>query len=159
MSRPRSYFLTRGGSLGVGLPGAIGAKLANPKNTVVGIIGDGAAMYTIQALWTAARHDLDVKFVICNNHSYRLLQINLLAYWKESGVEPHPYPLSFDLSKPELRFDDMARSYGIHAARIERPDQVGPAIKQMLEHRGPFLLDVMVEGDVHPELIGVRCGQ
>ncbi|MCI0347355.1 MAG: thiamine pyrophosphate-binding protein, partial [Chloroflexi bacterium] len=54
-TRPRSYFLTRGGSLGVGVPGAIGAKLANPTKTVVGIAGDGGSMYTIQALWTAAR--------------------------------------------------------------------------------------------------------
>ena len=159
VSRPRSYFLTRGGSLGVGMPGTIGAKLANPHKTVVGIIGDGAAMYTIQALWTAVRHDLDVKFVICNNRSYRLLQINLLAYWKERGLEPHQYPLSFDLSKPELHFDEIARSYGIPAARVERPAQVEPAIRQMLDHQGPFLIDVVLEADVRPELIGVRCGQ
>ena len=124
VSRPRSYFLTRGGSLGVGIPGAIGAKLANPDKTVVGITGDGGAMYTIQALWTAVRHGLDVKFVVCNNRSYRLLQINLLAYWKERELEPHQYPLSFDLSKPELRFDEIARSYGIPAARVDRPEQV-----------------------------------
>jgi benzoylformate decarboxylase len=159
VTRPRSYFLTRGGSLGVGIPGAIGAKVANPDKTVIGICGDGGAMYTIQALWTAVRHNLDVKFVICNNRSYRLLQVNLLAYWKERELKPHGYPLSFDLSKPELRFDEMARSYGIEAARIERPDPVGPAIKQMLEHPGPFLVDVVLEGDVHPELIGIRCGQ
>jgi len=159
VGRPRSYFLTRGGSLGVGIPGAIGAKVANPDKMVIGFCGDGGAMYTIQALWTAVRHDLDVKFVVCNNRSYRLLQINLLAYWKERELKPHGYPLSFDLSKPELRFDEIARSYGISAARIERPDQVGPAIKQMLEHPGPFLVDVVLEGDVHPGLIGIRCGQ
>ena len=61
------YFLTRGGSLGVGIPGAIGAKLANPDKTVIGFTGDGGRMYTIQALWTAARHNVDAKFVVCNN--------------------------------------------------------------------------------------------
>jgi benzoylformate decarboxylase len=159
IKRPRSYFLTRGGSLGVGIPGAIGAKVANPDKTVIGICGDGGAMYTIQALWTAVRHDLDVKFVICNNRSYRLLQINLLAYWQERGLEPRPFPLCFDLSKPELHFDEIARSYGIPAARVERPAQVELAIRQMLEHPGPFLVDVVLEGDVHPELVGIRCGQ
>jgi len=159
VSRPRSYFLTRGGSLGVGIPGTIGVKVANPDKLVIGICGDGGAMYTIQALWTAVRHDLDVKFVICNNRSYRLLQINLLVYWKGPGLEPHGYPLSFDLSKPELHFDEIARSYGIPAARVQEPAQVGPAIRQMLDHKGPFLVDVVLEGDVHPELIGVRCGQ
>ena len=128
VSRPRSYFLTRGGSLGVGIPGAIGAKVANPDKMVIGICGDGGAMYTIQGLWTAVRHRLDVKFVICNNRSYRLLQINLLAYWNERKLKPHDYPLSFDLSEPELRFDKIAESYGIEALRVERPEQVAPAI-------------------------------
>ena len=73
----RAYLLTRGGSLGVGIPGAIGVKLAQPDKTVIGVTGDGGAMYTIQALWTAARHDIDAKFVICNNRSYRLLQLNI----------------------------------------------------------------------------------
>ena len=159
VSRPRTYFLTRGGSLGVGIPGAIGAKLANPEKTVIGFTGDGGAMYTIQALWSAVRHKLDVKFVICNNRSYRLLQINLLAYWRERKLEARDYPLSFDLSDPELRFDAIAESYGISATRVERPEQVVPAIRQMLECKGPFLVDVVLEGDVHPELVGVRCGQ
>ena len=66
---PGHFFQTRGGSLGVGIPGAIGLKLANPDKTVVGFSGDGGSMYTIQALWTAAHHNIDAKFVICNNRS------------------------------------------------------------------------------------------
>lgn len=159
VDRPGGYFLTRGGSLGVGIPGAIGVKLANPEKVVLGIAGDGGAMYTIQALWTAMRHGIDAKFIICNNRSYRLLQLNLLAFWKERGIEPHDYPLSFDLSAPDLRFAEIARSLDIEALRVERPEQCGPAIRQMLDHRGPFLLDVALGADVHPELIGVRCGQ
>jgi thiamine pyrophosphate-dependent acetolactate synthase large subunit-like protein len=158
-TKPRHYFQTRGGSLGVGIPGAIGAKLAFPDKTVVGITGDGGAMYTIQALWTAARHGVNAKFVVCNNRSYRLLQLNLLAYWKERGLQPRQYPLSFDLSKPDLRFVDMARGLGVEGVRVERPGEIGPAIRQALAHPGPFLLDVVLEGDIHPELIGVRCGQ
>ena len=122
-------------------------------------VGDGGSMYTIQSLWTAVRHNVDAKFVICNNRSYRLLQVNMLAYWQERGMTPRDYPLSFDLSKPELRFVDLARGMGMEGVRIETVDQVGPAIRQALQHQGPFLLDVAIEGDVHPELIGVRCGQ
>ena len=81
------YFLTRGGSLGVGIPGAIGARLANPDKLVIGFTGDGGSMYTIQALWTAARHNINVKFVICNNASYRLLQLNIEEYWKEQSSQ------------------------------------------------------------------------
>ena len=83
---PGQFFQTRGGSLGVGFPGAIGAQLANPGKTVIGVSGDGGAMYTIQSLWTAARDDLPVKFIVANNGSYRLLQLNVDEYWKEQGI-------------------------------------------------------------------------
>jgi benzoylformate decarboxylase len=158
-TKPEHYFLTRGGSLGVGIPGAIGAKLAHPDKTVWGITGDGGAMYTIQALWSAARHNVDAKFVICNNRSYKLLQLNVLAYWQEQNIPEHDYPLSFDLSKPELRFDEMARSMGVAAVRVEKPEQIAPAIEQALAHSGPFLIDVVLEADVNPKMVGVKCGQ
>jgi thiamine pyrophosphate-dependent acetolactate synthase large subunit-like protein len=153
------YFLTRGGSLGLGIPGAIGIKLANPDKTVIGFTGDGGSMYTIQALWTAARHNIDAKFIICNNRSYRLLQLNITAYWKELNIPEHDFPLSFDLSKPDLRFVDMAKGMGVEGVRVEKPEEIGPAIKQALAHNGPFLIDVVLEGNVHPEMIGVKCGQ
>ncbi|ACK73064.1 thiamine pyrophosphate protein TPP binding domain protein [Gloeothece citriformis PCC 7424] len=156
---PEHYFVTRGGSLGVGIPGAIGAKLAHPDKTVIGIVGDGGAMYTIQALWSAVRHNVDVKFVICNNRSYRILQVNILAYWQERGIDPQEFPLSFDLSKPELRFDEIAKSMGVEAIRVEQPSEIGPAIEKALAHKGSFLIDVVLEADVNPEMIGVRCGQ
>ena len=126
---------------------------------MIGVTGDGGAMYTIQALWTAARHNVDAKFVVCNNRSYRLLQLNIAEYWKEQGIAPHEFPLSFDLSKPELRFDEMARSMGVPRRASKRLDEIEPAIRQALATPGPFLLDVVLEGDVRPELIGVRCGQ
>ena len=84
--RTGEYFLTRGGSLGVGIPGAIGAKLANPDKTVIGFTGDGGAMYTIQALVDGGAPQCDAKFVICNNASYRLLQLNIDQYWKERDI-------------------------------------------------------------------------
>jgi benzoylformate decarboxylase len=158
-TKPGHYFLTRGGSLGVGIPGAMGAKIANPNKTVIGFTGDGGAMYTIQALWSAARHNVDAKFVICNNRSYRILQFNIQAYWKEQGIPEHDFPLSFDLSKPAIRFDEIARSMGVEAVRVEKPDEIAPAIAQALSHNGPFLIDLVLEGSYKPELIGVRCGQ
>jgi len=157
--RTGEYFLTRGGSLGVGFPGAIGAKLANPDKTVIGFTGDGGSMYTIQALWSAARHNIDAKFIICNNGSYRLLQLNIAAYWKERDIPAHDFPLSFDLSYPPLGFVDMARGMGVAGVRVEKPWEIGPAIAQMLAHPGPFLIDLVLEGDTHPERVGVTCGQ
>lgn len=158
-TKPGHYFLSRGGSLGVGIPGTIGAKLANPDTTVIGFTGDGAAMYTIQALWSAARHNIDAKFVICNNHSYRLLQVNIQAYWQERDIPQHEYPLSFDLSKPEINFVEIARSMGVEGVRLEKAQEIAPALEQALAHKGPFLIDVVLEANVHPEMIGISCGQ
>jgi thiamine pyrophosphate-dependent acetolactate synthase large subunit-like protein len=153
------YFLTRGGSLGVGIPGAIGAKLANPEKTVIGFTGDGGSMYTIQALWTAARHNIDAKFVICNNASYRLLQLNISEYWKEQEIPKHDFPMSFDLSYPQLHFVEMAKGMGVPGLRIEKPWEIDSAVKQMLAAPGPFLVDLVLESDTHPERVGNTCGQ
>jgi thiamine pyrophosphate-dependent acetolactate synthase large subunit-like protein len=158
-ARSGEYFLTRGGSLGVGFPGAIGVKLANPGKTVIGFSGDGGSMYTIQALWSAARHDINVKFVVCNNGSYHLLQLNIDQFWKERGIPKHDFPLSFDLSRPPIRFAELAQSLSVPAARVEKPWEIGPAIRQALAHPGPFLIDLVLEGDTHPERVGNTCGQ
>ena len=155
--RTGEYFLTRGGSLGVGIPGAIGAKLANPDRTVIGFTGDGGSMYTIQALWTAARHNIAAKFVVCNNSSYRLLQLNIDQYWKDQGIAKHDYPLSFDLSYPPLHFAEMAHGMGVQGVRVEQPSEIAPAIRQALAHPGPFLIDLVLEGDVHPERVATSA--
>lgn len=140
-----NYFLTRGGSLGIGIPGAIGAKLARPEQEVVGFTGDGGSMYTIQALWTAARYDVHAKFVICNNHRYELLDQNIEQYWRERGIAPHAHPDGFDLSMPDIGFTDLARGLGVEAVRVREPSEVGPAVERMLAHDGPFLVDLFTD--------------
>ncbi|MCP9927035.1 thiamine pyrophosphate-binding protein [Cyanobium sp. CH-040] len=150
---------TRGGSLGTGFPGAIGIKLAHPEREVIGISGDGGSMYTIQALWTAARHNIAAKFVVCQNRSYRLLQANIQQFWNERNIEPHDYPLCFDLSRPEISFEDAASSMGVKGERVWKPSQINAAIERMLNSTEPYLINLVLEGDVHPDLIGVHCGQ
>ena len=158
-TRPGAYFQTRGGSLGVGVPGALGLKLANPERTVFGFAGDGGAMYTIQALWTAAHYQIGAKIVICNNGSYRILKDNIRQYWRERDVPEHEFPASFHLRNPDLRFDRIAESLGVPAARVEAGAQVRSAISRALETDGPFLIDVAIDGGV-PEGTGhVQCGQ
>jgi thiamine pyrophosphate-dependent acetolactate synthase large subunit-like protein len=151
------YFQSRGGSLGLGIPGALGIKLARPNQTVVAFTGDGAAMYTIQALWTAVHHNINAKFVICNNRSYRILKLNLLQYWNEQGIKPHQFPESFELRHPELRFDRIAESMGVKAVRVEKPKQIEGAIAQALAHQGPFLIDVAISSEVPSILSGTEC--
>ncbi|WP_405532223.1 thiamine pyrophosphate-binding protein [Streptomyces avidinii] len=142
--RPGDYHLTRGGSLGVGFPGAVGAKLARPERLVVGFAGDGGSMYTYQALWTAARHGIDAKFVVCNNRKYRLLDDNIAQYWQERDIPEHGFPGSFDLSHPEIDFAGLARSLGVGGMRVEKQDEAVAAVGRMLSHPGPFLVDIQI---------------
>ncbi len=149
---PGQFFQTRGGSLGVGIPGALGLKLAHPERTVIGLTGDGGSMYTIQALWTAAHHRINAKLVICNNHSYRLLKLNLQDYWQAQGLKPQDFPASFpncfDLRDPDLDFVGLAKAMGVPGVRVTQPAEIAPAIQAMLDHDGPFLIDLVVDGSV-----------
>ncbi len=158
-TKPGDIFYTRGGSLGIGIPGAIGVKLLHPEKTVIGFTGDGGSMYTIQALWSAVRHKVGAKFIVCNNGTYKLLQLNIDQYWKEREIGKHDFPLPFDLSYPALQFDQIAKSMGVDAVRVERPEDIAPAIDRMLSDDKPFLIDLVLEGDFKPDLINKICGQ
>ncbi len=147
-TEPGSYFLTRGGSLGVGIPGAVGLKIAHPDKVVIGFTGDGGSMYTIQALWTAARHHVAAKFVVCNNHSYELLKLNIEEYWEEREIPEHGFPVGFSLTDPDIHFADLAKSLGVPGVRVETPEQIAPAITQALSHDGPFLIDLVIANQV-----------
>ncbi|EMQ2877559.1 thiamine pyrophosphate-binding protein [Vibrio navarrensis] len=158
-SQTGQSFITRGGSLGVGFPGAIGVKLAQPEKCVVGFSGDGGSMYTIQALYSAVRHGVGAKFVVCNNRSYRLLQLNIDNYWQTQAMDPHQYPTCFDLSYPAIDFCQIAQSMGVEAMRIEHRDQVPAALDRMLSDDKPFLIELRLDGDYDPSQVGVKCGQ
>ena len=146
---PDHFFQTRGGSLGVGIPGAIGIKVAHPEKTVIGFTGDGGSMYTIQSLWTAAHYNIGAKFVICNNQSYMLLKLNIMQYWAEQAhVPPHEFPHSFNLGDPIINFAQLAESMGVPAVCVERVEDVPAAVRKMLETDGPFLIDMMISNDV-----------
>lgn len=146
---PGQFFQTRGGSLGVGFPGAVGLKLLHPDKTVIGFSGDGGSMYTIQALWTAAHHKVGAKFVVCNNQNYMLLKLNVLQYWKDQLHLPaREFPEPFSLKDPVIDFVGLANAMGVPGVKVEKPEQIGPAIQQMLAHDGPFLIDLIVTDQV-----------
>jgi benzoylformate decarboxylase len=144
--RPGQYFRARGGGIGPGLPGTVALKLAMPERPVVGVIADGSAMYTITALWTAAHHRVPVTWVICNNASYRILKQNVMDYLGPDHANRQFVAL--DLTDPPLRFDRIAESLGVHGRRVERPQDLRPALEQALALGAPALVDVAIQNRV-----------
>ena len=137
----------------------IGVKLANPDKTVVGFSGDGGSMYTIQALWTAARHNIDVEVRGLQQRVVPAAADEHRPVLARAGDREARYPLSFDLSQPPLKFAEIAQALSVPAVRVEKPWEIGPAIRQALASPGPFLIDLVLEGDTHPERVGNTCGQ
>lgn len=140
------YFSGRGGGIGQCLAGALGVKLAMPERPVVAISGDGSAMYSIQALWSAAHHDLAIVFVILANREYRVLKHNIDA-WRQRFAVPaqHPYQ-NMDLAKPNLGFVEMAAGMGVAGTRIGKAADLAPALRAAIATGRPHLLEVAIEG-------------
>ena len=114
---PQSFFGLRGGGIGWGLPASIGVKIALPDRPVICLSGDGSAMYTIQALWTAARYKVGVVFVIFNNTSYRILKQRVFAQ-RGYAAQTDTY-VGMELNEPAVDFVGLARSLGVPADRAE----------------------------------------
>lgn len=136
------YHGNASGGIGWGLPAAVGVQLAHPDRRVVCLSGDGSALYSIQALWTAAHLALPVTFVIANNKGYRILKQRLRAF---HGSESY---VGMDFARPEIDFAGLAVSFGVRAERIEDPAALRPALAVALARPGPTLLDVIVDGTV-----------
>ena len=143
---PGDYFAGRGGGIGQGVAAALGVQVAQPERPVVALSGDGSAMYSIQALWTAAHHSLPVIFVILSNREYRVLKHNLDAYRQRFNAESNrPYP-HMDLVNPKLGFVDMARGMGVDGEQVSEPEALAAALRRALDAGKPYLIDVIISG-------------
>jgi benzoylformate decarboxylase len=138
----KSLFALRGGGIGWGLPAALGVKLALRDRPVLALIGDGSAMYTNQALWTAARESLAVVYVIFNNASYRILKQRTRAL-KGFSAEDDRY-VGMDL-EPLIDFVGMARALGVPGERVEKAPEIAAAIGRAVASGGPYLVDVRLD--------------
>ena len=143
-SDPRSFYGIRRGGIGWGLPAALGVKLAQPSRPVVALIGDGSAMYTNQAFWTAAHDSIPVVYVIFNNASYRILKQRTLAL-KGFSAEDDRY-VAMDLVNPTIDYVGLAKSLGVPGELVEKTAEVGPAMKRGLASGGPYLIDARIDG-------------
>ncbi len=145
---PQSYYGPRGGGIGWGLPAALGVKLALPDRPVVALVGDGSAMYTIQALWTAAHDRIPVVFVILNNTSYRILKQRLHAMHK-SAAQTDRY-VGMELTDPAIDFVGIARALGIAAERARTVHETTDLLKQGLASGSPMLIEAEIDRTFKP---------
>ena len=144
----QSYFGLRGGGIGWGLPAAMGVKLALPDRPVVGLIGDGSAMYTCQGLWTAAHYGIGAIFVILNNSSYRILKQRLHAM-RGLSEQADNY-VGMELTDPKIDFVGLARSLGIKADRARTVHEATDLLAAALKDAGPMLIDVELDRAFKP---------
>ena len=146
---PGSFYGIRGGALGWAMPGALGVKLANPDRPVLAVVGDGASMYTVQALWTAARYNIPVVYAICNNRSYRILKVNMDIYLRRmlNDQQRQSEYVGMEFANP-LDLAAVAQGMGVAGERIEDPEALGPALRRAYDSGKPAVIDVSIDGSV-----------
>jgi acetolactate synthase-1/2/3 large subunit len=137
-----SLMTLTGGALGQGIPCATGAAIACPERPVINLEGDGSAMYTVQALWTQAREELNVTTLICSNRSYRILQVEL----RHAGVTsygPNTQALT-ELTKPPIDWVKIAQGFGVPGVTVSTAEDLGRELGNAFTEPGPHLIEMLL---------------
>ena len=133
ITRPGSMYMSAGGGLGWGLPGAIGLQLADPSRRVVSLLGDGAVHYSVSGLWTAAQHNIPVVFVVARNSEYRAL--------KEFSRFMHD-PDAPGMELPRMDIPGVAAAYGVQSETVKSLSDLTHAVKDGLSSDQPRLIEI-----------------
>jgi acetolactate synthase-1/2/3 large subunit len=139
---PFTYMALTGGSIGQGLPCAVGAAAAEPQKRVLCLEGDGSSLYTIQSLWTMAREKQNVTTVICKNRAYSILR------WEMERARTTPGPASLaltSLENPEISFIKVAEGFGVEARAAHTAEQLTDALYYSFKTPGPMLIEANLE--------------
>jgi benzoylformate decarboxylase len=137
-----AYFGNVSGGIGWGIAAAVGVQLAQPDRKVVALLGDGSAMYSIQALWTAAHQKLPMTFIVFNNGGYRIIKQRLKLFHGTNRF------IGMDFIDPPIEFAALAQALGLQGHRVETPAAFKAAYAEALAASAPALLEVMVDGGV-----------
>lgn len=144
------YFGHRGWALGWGLGVSIGVKLAWPERPVLALLGEGAAAYGVQGLWSAAKYKVPVVFVICNNAQYQILKLCGKSLSLDQAEQERFE--GCDLVEPELDYLSLARGFGVEAHRITEPDELADRVSAAFRGDKPVLFDVPIARKLQPRL-------
>jgi benzoylformate decarboxylase len=137
----RQYSFLRGGALGWGMPAAVGFSLGLGRQPVVSLVGDGAAMYSPQALWTAAKEDLPVTFIVINNREYNVLKNFMRSQPHYLSAQTGQF-IGMDIATPAIDFIALAASMGVPGQRITRAVDIGDAVSGAIASCRPQLIEI-----------------
>lgn len=141
-ARPHEVLALTGGAIGIGLPLAIGAAVAAPDRKVLSLNGDGAAMYTVQALWTMARENLDITVVVFANYTYRILNIEMQ---RTGAGEAGPSARKLlDLGDPNIDWVPVAKGLGLPAVSCSTAEEFERAMAGAMAQRGPMFIEAVI---------------
>ena len=139
----RQYSFARGGALGWGMPAAVGFSLGIDRAPAVSIVGDGAALYSPQALWTAAHERLPVTFVVINNREYNILKKFMRSQPHYASARSNRF-IAMDIIDPAVDFMALAGSMGVAAQRIDRAADIAPALEAAIASGVPNLIEIPI---------------
>lgn len=140
--KPYSHLTLTGGSIGMGMPLALGAALATPDRQVIDIQADGSAMYTLQALWSQARERTKVITVICSNRKYFTIELECLrAGYKSLGDRAKSL---MDLNHPTLNWVNLSHGMGVPAVSVDSAERFIKAFRAALQEPGPYLIEAVL---------------
>jgi acetolactate synthase I/II/III large subunit len=141
-SAPHDWLQMCGGAIGEGMPMAVGAAVACPDRKVINLEADGSGMYTLQALWTGARENLDILTIIWANRAYRILRGELANVGAENpGRKAHDM---LSLDNPALDWVSLAKGMGVPGCRVTTSDEFVAAFRAGIAHKGSYLVEVVM---------------
>ena len=133
----------KGGSIGWGLPGAMGVSLGVPDKKIIAVCGDGSTAWSMQSLWTAARYKTPVTFIITNNGVYRQVKlVRKLVLGEYVLTEKHD---GMEIDEPVINFMQLAESMGVKATQVKEPGEIENALKEAVADDNPRLVEVFIE--------------
>jgi len=139
---PHDYLMNTGGSIGIGIPMALGAAVACPDRKVIALQADGSGMYTVQGLWTQARENLDILTIVLSNRAYAILigemtNVGVTAYGGNAEK-------MMQITNPELDWVALAKGMGVEGARATTCEEFSQLLKVGISRKGPFLIEAMI---------------
>lgn len=142
-SSTRQYSFLRGGALGWGMPAAVGFSLGIGRKPVVSLVGDGAAMYSPQALWTAAHENLPITFIVMNNLEYNILKNFMRSQSHYTSTKTGKF-IAMDINNPAIDFLALAQSMGIPAQKITKANEIETTVRSAIATNKPNLIEIVI---------------